>query len=800
MRKLLIISFLCSLGLAVGAQNRPGGFGLAADDEATVQQMRARMDSIRRHRPTVALVLSGGGAKGAATVGALKYMEQYHLPVDMVLGTSIGGLLGSMYALGYDAGYLDTLMRHADWDVIMSDKVDRRFIPYSQIRYKDKFTVSVPFYYSTEDYRNYLTGDEPFTPPGTDQHLHLGAEENRGTALENLLKGNLLGSLPSAYLYGQNVNQLFSSRTVGYSDSTDFTRFPIPFMCVATDLASGKAKVWHNGDINTAMRSTMSIPGVFAPVRTRGMVLVDGGLRNNFPVDLARELGADIVIGIDLSDRKMTADDIQTLTDIITAGLGMYMNDNLVGRPEMCDVYIHPDLGPENMMSFKEKDIVRMMDVGYKTAEDQAAAFEELRRRVGTDTLRYNARPAVDINAHPVAISSVEIVGVSESDARYILSKMKVKSGSVTDREAIENDIATIYGRGLYDYVTYELRGREEPYRLHIRCQRGPMHQFGLGVRVDSEELASLLFNVGLNTRAINGSSLDITGRIGLSPYADLRYAFNTVNLPTLIVRAQVAYVSYGRFITGANASSARFLTSAQEVYFSNMRWSDWDVKVGVKNQVLHTYTLPEYLIEGNYAYPGATLDYPGIFLDSRVETLDNSYFPTKGISAGIRGDVISRVWDRTAPQKWMGIVAGDFLFPATLDRFTLIAQGNLRFLIGNEIPILYANVMGGDLRGRYLEQQIPFIGFSEASFRRNNIAMIRLDARYRFGTNHYVSLTGNVAYDWDRFSDTSEGEFAGGVGLGYAYHSIIGPLKAQLQWSNLTKKVGFYVSLGYNF
>ena len=799
MKKLLIISALCAFCLGLGAQNRPGDFGLAADDESTVQQMRVRMDSIRRHRPTVALVLSGGGAKGAATIGALKFMEQYKLPVDLVLGTSIGGLLGSLYALGYDAGYLDTLMRKADWDIVMSDKVDRKYIPYSQIRYKEKFAVSIPFYYSSEDYRNYLSGDEPFTP-GTDQHLHIGAEEDRSTTLEHILKGNLLGSLPSGYLYGQNVNQLFTARTVGYSDSTDFTRFPIPFMCVATDLASGRAKVWHNGDINTAMRSTMSIPGVFAPVRTRGMVLVDGGLRNNFPVDLARELGADIVIGINLSDRKPEADEIQNLADILSAGIGMYMEDNLVGRPEMCDVYIHPDLGRENMMSFKEKDIAKMMDVGYRTAEEHAAEFEAIRRRVGTDTLTYQARPAVDINRHPVAISTVEIVGVPADDAKYILSKMKVKPGSVTDREAIENDIATIYGRGLYDYVTYELRGSEEPYRLCVRCQRGPMHQLGLGGRVDSEDLVSFLFNVGLNTRDISGSSLDITGRIGLNPYADLRYAFNTLHLPTLIVRAQVGYVSRGNFVNGADRFYARFLTAAQEVYFSNMRWSNRDVKVGVKNQLMRTYDIPEALIVGTYVFPVRTVDYPGIFLDSRVETLDNTYFPTRGVSAGIRGDVISRNWEPDAPQKWMGIAAADFLVPATVNRFTLVTQGDFRFLMGREIPIGYANVLGGDLRGRYLDQQIPFIGFSGATFRRNCIAMLRLDARYCIARNHYVSLMGNAAYDWESFRNFKEGEFAGGVGLGYAYNSIVGPLKAQLQWSNLTKKVGFYVSAGYHF
>ena len=122
---------------------------------------------------------------------------------------------------------------------------------------------------------------------GSNRQLRLGAE-NEGE-MSSLARNNLLGSLPSGFVFGQNVNQLITSHTVGYSDSTDFFKLPIPFACVATDMASGKAKVWHAGSINLAIRSTMSIPGLFAPVRTEGMVLVDGGMRNNFPVNIARQ-------------------------------------------------------------------------------------------------------------------------------------------------------------------------------------------------------------------------------------------------------------------------------------------------------------------------------------------------------------------------------------------------------------------------------------------------------------------------------------------------------------------------------
>lgn len=300
MKKLLaVLVFL--LPLAAYAQNTEedySSFGLDAKDAKAVREIRYRMSQIRKTRPTVALVLSGGGAKGAATVGVLKYLEEYDIPVDMVVGTSIGGLLGSLYALGYDADYLDDLIHNIDWDMALSDKVDKQYVSYARRRYKEKYMLSFPFYYSQADYQQYLAGDAPFTE-GRSRELDLGVKSKklRRESFDELAKGNLMGSLPSGFVFGQNVNQIITSRTVGYSDSTDFFKFPIPFACVATDMASGKAKVWHSGSINLAMRSTMSIPGLFAPVRTNGMVLADGGMRNNFPVNIAKEMGADIVIG-----------------------------------------------------------------------------------------------------------------------------------------------------------------------------------------------------------------------------------------------------------------------------------------------------------------------------------------------------------------------------------------------------------------------------------------------------------------------------------------------------------------------
>jgi NTE family protein len=288
-------------------------------DSIAFAKMQRKLDRIRRteHRPTVALVLSGGGAKGAAHVGVLRYLKEQQIPVDVVLGTSMGGLVGGLYALGYDVDYLDSLVTHMDWGLALSDDVPQDFISYATKMYKEKYALAIPFHYSEDVFRA-MVGQEEMDKAkarkGKKRNLERSGMRQEGEVKVPI--NNVARSLPAGYITGLNVNNIFSSLSAGYQDSVSFLDFPIPFCCVASDMVSCKAKNWTSGSITEALRSTMSIPGLFDPVRTHGMVLVDGGTRNNFPTDIAREMGADYVIGVDLSDKDMSYDEINNIPDV----------------------------------------------------------------------------------------------------------------------------------------------------------------------------------------------------------------------------------------------------------------------------------------------------------------------------------------------------------------------------------------------------------------------------------------------------------------------------------------------------
>ena len=795
-RYLLLLSILVSSVLSAQTTTS-AGFGLDPSDAKAVADMKARMAKIREHRPTLALVLSGGGAKGAATVGALKYLEQYKFPVDMVVGTSIGGLLGGCYAMGYSPEFLDSLMLNIDWDRTMSDRVDWEYIPYGRRKYKEKFALSIPFLYSVKDFQNQFKEDIRYANP-SDGRLHLSAGEGDD---DGMLMKSLMSSLPSGVIFGQNVQYLISSLTPGYADSTDFLRLPVPFACVATDIVSGRAKVWHSGNLNTAMRSTMSIPGLFSPVRTRGMVLVDGGMRNNFPVDLARQMGADIVIGVDLSDSKTGYEEIHNIADILWRGIDMFAEDSFERNIRSVDVRIKPNLTGYGMMDFNREAIDTMLIRGFKAAEEKAPELDAIRRWLGSDTLRITKPRAIDINRTPVLIDSVEVLGVSGKEADYVRKKLKVHAGDRVSRADVEDALNTIFGKGSYEYVSYDMLGKEEPFQLRINCKRGPKNLLGVGFRMDTEELVSLLLNVGFNTTAMRGSSLDLTARLGANPYMDLHYAYETPQWPTFNIRADLRWTDHNNFLMGENRYNVGYLSTKQEVYASNMEWSNFDVKGGLQNTFFNIAHLLASDVVGDYDRSLWKMDYPGVFVDATAYTLDDGYFPRQGFSAHLRYDLLSRVFDGPDYPGFFAVASGSGQMPVPIgSRLTLSMMGGFRFIFGDDIPIPFANVLGGEMAGRYVDHQLPFIGINNAAFRRNNLVVMRADLRYELLRNNYITATFNYSRDFYSFRQFETGVDLYGCGLGYAYDTVVGPLKAIVHWSSMTRKVGAYLSLGFDF
>ncbi len=766
-------------------------------DSMAVAVIRQRMDSIRRTRPTVALVLSGGGAKGASHIGVFRKLQEMKIPVDMVLGTSMGGLMGGMFSLGYSAEKVDSLIRTLDWSMELSDNVPNDYLSYHDRLYKRKYVISMPFFYSmseSEKKRRDSAGD--FMQQA--EELHLGADQGEDTYAR--VKDNLLSSLPSGFVYGQNVNNLFSALTAGYQEDMPFWELPIPFVCVATEMVTGKAKVWYSGKLTSALRSTMAIPGLFTPVKTDGMVLLDGGMRDNYPNDIARLLGADYVIGVDLNSGYKSYDELKNLTDILIQGSDMLGRESYETNVPLADVNLKPELGDYHMLSFDPVSIDSLITLGYRAAESQEEALARIKAAVGADSLTYRHPAAHNLLTDKVKISGVEISGVSDDESRYLMRKIKIRAGQEMDAEDIDDAVATIYGTKAFDYVNYELIGREEPFRLVFNCKKGPIHHLGVGGRADTDETVALLLNLGFNVHSLRGSAFSFTGKLSTNPWARLQYYYKTAFGPTVNVATTFKYVQKNKFSLGESLFNVEYYNTRAEAYLSNMKWAKLDVNYGVRGDF---YRLGSMMVSDpmsgisdfkkNY--------YLSAFASFKADTFDDGYFPTKGIRFDLDYSwVFGGTPDKVNPFR---ILKADFRTVIGGNRtLSLLPFASTRFLMGNEtIPLPFVNMIGGRMAGRYLDQQIPFIGVTNAASCGDYLLLAGADLRLHIGKNNYVSAIVNVADSASALDElTLSDSFSLGAGLEYAYNSIIGPIRADVHWSSISRKVGAYVSVGFDF
>lgn len=764
-------------------------------DSIAIEQMRERMAEIRKERPTVALVLSGGGAKGAAHVGVIRYLEELGIPVDIVLGTSMGGLVGALYSLGYTPDKMDTLMRNIDWSWVLNDKLSRKYISYEDMKYKEKYLLSIPFYYEKDYYKAKVADDARFGVPKKHQgEFHIGADNEGGS---EFLKNNLLGSLPSGYIYGQNVSNLISSLTVGYQDSIDFKTLPRPYVSIAADMVSGKAKIWHSGKINDAMRSTMSIPGMFAPVRMNGMVLVDGGLRDNYPTSLAREMGADIIIGVDLSQGRRTFSEVNNIGDIIGQGIDMLGLDAYEKNVNIPDVKINPDLKEYNMMSFNPAAIDTIIARGYRAA----VAQKDLLEKVAEKTSHYNpqVRLAGGLGRDSLYISDIEVLGVLPKEKAILMDRLHLDVTRKISRDEIDRIVDRIYGTQAYDYVTYELLGSKEPYKLVLNCKKGPVHQFGLGVRADTEEIVSVLLNLGFNAHKLQGHTFDITGKVAANPYLSFRWSYDVPKVPTVNAMASVRWTDMNMLNFGNNRLSLSYLASKQEIYLSNIRWKLFDMRAGLRNEIINIRNIKSSQIIGDYDFDQLSNDFISIFAEARADTFDDGYFPRKGFTAGASYSWTFGGFPNPFNNFHTVRVDGKVVVPAG-DIFAFIPSFDFRFLFGEDVPVAYFNAIGGSIPGRYVDQQMPFLGITNLSAMKNILTVFRTDLRFKLAKNHYLTGIVNYARDCDLFKEYVEGAGYFGAAAEYSYDTIFGPLTFNIHWSNMTNKVGFYLSAGYNF
>lgn len=710
-------------------------------------------------RKKVGVVLSGGGAKGVTHIGVLKVLEEAGIPIDYIAGTSMGAIVGGLYAIGYNAKALDSMVHVQNWPFLLSDKVYRNNQPFSEKEMNEKYLLSVP-----------------------------------------LMPGVGL-KMPAGFVSGQNIYNLFSELTIGYHDSISFRELPIPFACVAANMIDGKEVVLDSGLLSLAMRASMAIPGVFAPVRRNGMVLVDGGISNNFPVDVAKNMGAEVTIGVDLSTGLKDEEGLNSIVgmvDQLTSFMGKASYDK---NRKLVDLYMNPELKGYTAASFTPEAIDSMILRGERMARAHWDELMQLKKRIG---LEPEENAALQVRnkfqeKDTIQIQRILLEGVGSKDEKWVWRQSGLKEFSQITIEGLHQAIAYLYGTGAFASVNYALNGRDGVYDLTMRFKKKPVSSLNFGFRFDSEEMASILLNTTFSHPSLRGSHLSITGRLNKNPYALLDYSFGNVVLRKLGISYMYKYNDFNLYDRGKKVDNMIFSYHRGELNYSNIYIRNFKFQIGLRYEYFdcksewydENYVVRDLISEGFASY----------FVEAYYDTYDKRYYPDRGMffKAGYSLYTDNMVsYQGGAP---FSALSADFRPAVRLTRRVYLMPALYgRMLFGQEIGLPYLNCMGGEVAGRYMNQQLPFYGIHNLELFKNSLVVGRLSLRYRLGMRHYLILTGNYAKQSDNFWNILKGNDIWGGGVGYAYNSFVGPISLTFDMSNRNSDLGVYFNLGYYF
>lgn len=745
-------------------------------------------------RPKVGLVLAGGGARGSAHIGVLKYIQELGIPIDYVTGTSMGSIIGGLTALGYTADEMAEIIRSMDWSMYMSNSTEYHRLGYDEKMNKNKYLLRMS------------VGDGSLNEMSQVDSIYQESSIRDRVSIMN--------SLPAAFINGASLLNLFNNLSVGYQDSLDFWDLPVPFACVTLDLSSGKPNIISSGNVGEAIRASMAIPGVFAPVHTKdNKVLIDGGLVNNFPVDVCREMGADIVIGSEVNyGMKDDPSALKSLPGVLNQLLAYETRYGLEENRRKCDVYLHPVTIGFGTMSFDAKSVDTLIARGYAEAERNHNALAAIKNIIDSFPDYKEAerkKTARYIKNDSIEIGSVQVLGLDDYESRKISKRLTSLIGQKVVIEDIESAMQRFYGLKCFSSITYNLLGKEEPYELVVKFNKAAPHHIGVGVRYDTDAAAALLFSAGYNTNKIRGFSAELTARLSYSPYIKTALAFNG----GVYTKGHLDYTfSVPRFPwTYFDKSSCRLtlMTHKVELYLSDAHYKKQHFQLGVKYEKfseIENLSL-EGLFDKTYYFRG---DFLSAFAKYNVNNTDDNFFPTKGVLLGINAQYTPWVFkNEFFSGNPIFAIHGNLNVNIPISK-RVVFEPSIHFRVADNALLIgpMESYVGGEQAGRYFEQQLPFVGINRLSYVSSNVAILRSDLRVKLSSSIYLS----GIFNYMRYSleselssiikqDVSYSNF--GAGIKCAVNTLVGPVSLTINWSDYhddKSKFGAYFSVGHYF
>jgi len=737
-------------------------------------------DSLPKKDVKVGLVLSGGGAKGLAHIGALKVIEEAGVKIDYIGGTSMGAIIGALYASGYSAGELDSIFKSIDFTSLIQDNLPRSAKTFYEKEDSERYAVTLPF---------------------------------------NKFKI----SVPKAYSGGQNIYHLLVKLLYHVKDVNDFSQLPIPFVCIGTNLETGEEVLLNKGYLPEAIMASGTLPSLFEPATVDGKILIDGGVVNNYPINRVKEMGAQLIIGVDVQHGLSTREDLLSATEILLQINNFQTVADMEEKSKQTDIYIRPNMEDYSVLDFDQgKAILGMGEASARQKFEvlkKLANNQEEHKPIKTNTFNDSLR-----------INRLVISGKSSNYTRgYVKGKLRFELGKKISFNKFQQGISNLSATGNFQPIRYKLISNGLGEDLNLDLDEKPTKTFlRLGAHYDDLYKSAAMVNL---TRK-NFLSKDDVASLDLIIGDNLRYNFQyyvdkgsywsfgfnsryndfdkEIDFDVISSNYEVPNVG------NVNTINLGVKDLTNQAYVQTVLQEEFAFTLGVEHKYLKysTRTLAELEDENTNALAQIRTDRSGrtLFENSTfysaygqlaLDTYDDKYFPTKGLyfNGDIHFYVLSTDFNNNFSEFAVskGKIGGAF---SIFDKLAINLETDLGFKLGSSNVTTFDFVLGG-YGTNLINNFIPFFGYDFLSLPGNSYikAYGRLD--FELAPKNHILFAANIANVEDDLFRTgdwfTEPEFTG-FAAGYGLESFLGPVQVLYSWSPQVSKGSFFFSIGYWF
>jgi NTE family protein len=720
-------------------------------------------------RPKIGLTLSGGGAKGLAHIGILKAIDSAGLNIDYVTGTSMGSIIGSLYAVGYSADSIESIARSINWDLLLSNQSSLRSLFMEEKDEYYKYTVELPWV-------------------------------------------NHRFQLPSGVLEGQELWLKLSEFYFPVYNKKDFSQFSIPFKCIGTDVGSGEAVVMGKGEIASAIRSSMAIPSFFTAVDYEGKRLVDGGVVRNFPVRDVKEMGADFVIGSNVAGGLLPSDKVRNAIQVLLQIA--FFREALDHKQEvaLCDIYVPFDMDKFGMGSFAQAE--EILEMGIKEGRKLYPRFKHIADSLAAiyGSKPFNPHRLPDVKS--VKISSYEVRGLQNTSPEFFVHTMDLLSGQYYTSEKLSRMVRAAFGTRYYSRIVYSLQPQpDSTVKIVFDVAENPLTFAKLGLHYNKFTGISAIFNLTARNFFITNSRSMVTVNVGENfriKGSHLQYVGRRKNFSALLS------TQYDRFdITTYNTYKQDGLYNQQLLKFDGrFQYSTQrNLLMGIGQRYEWIYYKPA--INSAFQFDGNN-NFGTSFVFVTHNSLDRPIYPTRGLKIDVEGAWVAeqnpslsvfingqqanpdsfRVSSKAYPRATFNMDSYLSVTPrATLQ---LMIQSGVNFNYNSNIANEFS--IGGLVP--LFRNQVLFAGLQEGSLYSPAMVSFMGGVRYQLFSNTFVTGRANVLFN--NFISTSRffqnPDFLSGYALTFGYNFALGPLEFSLMYSEQSRKVNTYVNIGIPF